>query len=456
MFDRLPNCQDSHREKREPRERIQTIEGGAERASILPLAQVRRVALLLPEPSSDYMVQRAVAAERANHAGRRRPGLFAPKPTARPARPASLARSAPSKPPAAKAQSANKAAGPKQPSVEAPQPDTPDYTPAQLRAITEALFWDALAERLDRHLEPQVVPQSEMLEALKELHLSPSTAPTGARLAELCGKLNCEAVLVPGRCQIRTREADIRALSLWFSVRIIRPGSGQSPPGADRQRAPNGIDYPIAGASYSETAPFQDRFFKDWPQIAGEAARQAADVAGHTLATGIVAPFVGERDRVAIAPVPAPRQADALMFRPSGRTVVPAALRQMPAGPLRLFSPGPASAVPGCHRIVQAGRKRAASGEPPRRGPLDAERDAGRHARRGPWQAAEGRLCADGERVGFASRNLGHPAHVRRAARGPSRGDRRDAGERDGRSDRRSRAGVGRHGALVRAHHPQR
>ncbi len=315
--------------------RGQRAETTADSVTTDPLSQVRRVALLIPETSKDALVVRVVAAEHANHARRRRPGLFAPKPTETGRKPASPIR---------------KPVDKKAPPSTAPDNET-EYSPAQLRSIAETLFWDSLADRLDNHIAAQVVPQTDLLAALAELKLSRSALLSRAQVAALCAKLNCEAILLPSACRIRTREADVRALSLWSSIRVVRAVGRQSAANSSG-RLERPVDFPVAGASYSEHAPFSDHFFKDWPQIASEAARQAADVAGRTLETGVAAPFVNESDRVAIAPVAAPTHADALMFHMGGRTVEPAALRAMPADVSSYFRPDMLPLFP--DRIVSA------------------------------------------------------------------------------------------------------
>ena len=65
----------------------------------------------------------------------------------------------------------------------------------------------------------------------------------------------------------------------------------------------------------------------------------AANVAARTVATGIAAPLMLETDRVALAPVLSPTQADALMFGAGGRQVIPRAVQQLSPDLSRYFRP---------------------------------------------------------------------------------------------------------------------
>ncbi|HLJ56043.1 MAG TPA: hypothetical protein VKT77_13470 [Chthonomonadaceae bacterium] len=331
----------------------------------LPLADVRRVALLLPDESADPTVRSVVAAERSAHARRRRLGLFAPKPapgagsgTAAPpgksgagsgstapkggagrgfaATPARSADGRPAEPPG---KGTRGGAAPSAPSVRQTNPAAPapatasptDLSDEQLRDVAQALYSDALAARLPDRIAAQVIPQADLGDALAALKLSRSAPPSPAALRALCDRLNCDAVLVPTACSVRSLEAQVRAVAIWSNLRVLRP--------AGRARRASEADLPVAGAAVSDRAPFQDRFYKDWPQLATEAATQAADVAAHSLATGVPAPLVRPQDRVAVLPVRAPAQADALVFQGGGRSVLPNALKQMPGDVTSHFHP---------------------------------------------------------------------------------------------------------------------
>ena len=151
----------------------------------------------------------------------------------------------------------------------------------------------------------------------------------------------CSATQLSSRSfnRVRTKETGPRILSVWMTVHLLRPSFGTTLPPPAAGPISSSMDFPSAGGSVAERVPFQDRYTKEWPQLASEAAKEAANVAAHTLATGEAAPFVREGERVAIVPVASPTRADALMFHPGGRTVEPSALRNLPADVSQLFQP---------------------------------------------------------------------------------------------------------------------
>jgi len=297
-----------------------------------PLADIRRIAVILPVPSMDPEVQRVVAIERAMHS-RRRPSLLSPKLQDAPGS------SNEKKKPKFGVAPRNPGGKGGQITPQIGSPAVPSMTNMRMRAIAEALFGDTFLSRLSGRMNLQIVPQSETLEAMKALDLS-SAGPREAESVDgLCRRLQCDAIIMPKVSRLRTQEAGMRMVSVWINVQMLRPAASgvlTSPSaGASRFMA----NFPAAGGAVSERVPFQDRFTKEWPQLASEAAKQAAGVAAHTLATGVAAPFVREGERVALVPVVSPTQADALIFHTGGRTVDPASLRNLPADVSQFFHP---------------------------------------------------------------------------------------------------------------------
>jgi hypothetical protein len=91
---------------------------------------------------------------------------------------------------------------------------------------------------------------------------------------------------------------------------------------------------------------------KEWLQLTLEASRATAACCGKTLQTGIEAPLSRYSDRVAIMPVHAPSQADALLFHSGGRSVAPGALQHLSTDVSDYFHPDvlpvlPDAVVPG-------------------------------------------------------------------------------------------------------------
>ena len=95
----------------------------------------------------------------------------------------------------------------------------------------------------------------------------------------------------------------------------------------------------IAGASSSERVIFRSRYKKKQEDCLRDAAQQAANYLMHALRTGEFNPFMRPADRLAIAPVLSPVQADKLIFTPSGRRVQPVAVRDLAQDVSALFTP---------------------------------------------------------------------------------------------------------------------
>lgn len=303
----------------------------ADRPSRPPIAEIRRIAIFVTDSYDDAAVRRAVETERAMRAVHRRRSLFGPPPG--PAVPS------PAKSPdinsATRARTSKSSRGQSQAVNGVPTA----FTTVQLRAIAQAFLIDAVSDRLSSRLNLQVAPAADTASTVNALRLQATSVLDPAQIAALCLRLDCDAVLIPRAGRVRAREADSRDFSLWatfrlFRPRMARPGGTVRAPGAREE-----FEFPAAGASTSERAPFQRRYMKEIPQLALEAARECAAVGARTLATGIVAPLMREQDRAAIAPVSAPSQADALLFHAGGRTVVPAALTNLPRDVSSLFHP---------------------------------------------------------------------------------------------------------------------
>jgi len=297
-----------------------------------PMADVRRLAMILPEPSTDPAVVKVLTAEREMRSHRRRLSLFAPKPATQPGKTGGTVPSEPHNGPKPAVKGERKASRPESHGAEA-------LSPSQLHAVAETLFFDALVERLSGHNSVQIVPQPETQAALQTLGLSRPEAMSVESLAAVSRKLSCDAVLIPMAVHVRTRETEMRALSLWVRLRLFRAVADESGERTAIRAARLPGDYAAAGAAVSERVPFQNRFLKEWPQLSAEAAHQAASVAARTLATGVVAPFAHEGDHVAILPVNAPAQADALVFHPGGRSVLPSALQHLPTDVSAYYHP---------------------------------------------------------------------------------------------------------------------
>ncbi|HLV79858.1 MAG TPA: hypothetical protein VKT32_06225 [Chthonomonadaceae bacterium] len=222
---------------------------------------------------------------------------------------------------------------------------------ALLRDLEEALFCDALARQLRERLDIRVTPESQTQAALAALRLTPAQAaqPEGARA--LCARLGCDAVLAPQVIRVSVREEKTRDLAFWVAVQMVGPRlsedlavrrAGTRSRRRSRREEP-GLAAPseiiAAGAASSGRALFRMGYARTRLNLADQAARQAAARAAHTLETGEAGPLMQPQDRIALAPVPAPPQADQLLFTPQGRRVLPGVVRGLPPDVSSRFTP---------------------------------------------------------------------------------------------------------------------
>lgn len=301
------------------------------RAPNVQTALIRRVALLVPESSVTDRLQALLASVRSARARGRRSGLVPSPPSApKPAKPPGPDR--------------GRAAG------RGPSADAGDrITPAQLRVLAQTLFGRALADRLHARLAMTIVPEADLREALAALRLSFAEAaePEGAR--QLCARLDCDALFVPQVTAVAVHEGRARDLAVWGVVRIpgIRLPGGRiglparrrraSPPGHSTSPPPEEVM--VAGAASGGPALFHSGYSRTKIELVDSAAAQAAALAVHTLWTGEAAPLLQPGERLAIAPVSAPVQADMLLFTAGGRQVRPGAVRNLPADVSPRFTP---------------------------------------------------------------------------------------------------------------------
>jgi hypothetical protein len=299
-----------------------------------PAALIRRVALIFPPQSTEPRVLEAVNHERAMRSKhRRRLPLFIP----------GLPKASGRSPAKGQKGAAGQSKGP-----ESEPEEAPDLSPEQLHAVGDILFAEALVEKLQTNLNLQMVLDTDVETALTDLHLSRSAINSPANAEKLNARLNCDAIIVPEALRLRMREGESRDLALWTGIRVYRSMQLESHTVNDasgiqkeigRKTAMPPAEYPSAGAASSDRAPFQSHYLKAWPQLVQEAGNQAASIAVRTFATGIVAPLTRQGEKVALTPVVAPIQADALIFKAAGRMVMPNALKHLPSDVSSRFHP---------------------------------------------------------------------------------------------------------------------
>jgi hypothetical protein len=302
---------------------LATASGAQERPVQPPLRRV----LLLPPAAPGAGVQAWIASERAAIAQTSRRGgllgLFSRRP-------------APPGDPTGKKTGGGK-----------PAP-RPEATPEQLHAWCETLFYADLATRLrtKRHLDLPL--EAEVRAALTALHMTPAALRTDSGLRRLGRELECDAVLVADLPAPVLTEGTMRTVTLRGTLRLVRLDSSERPEEAvARGKSRRGSASPLVpatglpffGTEAAAHGMFLDGYSRTSVQLAVEAAQQAAALAAHALGTGEIAPFARPNERVALLPVPAPMEADALLFTTTGRRIAPAAVRNLPADLGSQFKP---------------------------------------------------------------------------------------------------------------------
>ncbi len=231
-------------------------------------------------------------------------------------------------------------------------PDT--LPPDQQNALAQTLLSDLVAERLRDRLGLVIAPDADVQNALKTLHLNTADVVDPARpenARRLCALLGCQALLVPKLSRCTLHDGLTRDAGLWARVTILTlsPDAGQAlaaprsrksrqeSEGIDAERWPTRLE--IAGSAFAERVLFHSRYQRSQPDLIRDAAVQASNLLTHTLQTNETAPLMRPTDRLAVAPVPAPPQADKLVFTARGRRVYPDAAQGLSADDSALWTP---------------------------------------------------------------------------------------------------------------------
>ncbi len=236
--------------------------------------------------------------------------------------------------------------GPKKKAGAKPTPQ-PEATPDQLRALCETLFYTDLAAslRTKRHL---ILPtETEVRNAMATLHLTPASLQNSEMARRLGRELDCDAVLLPAWTHLERSEGLTRSLTLRGTLHfvLLDPTERMDAPSSGKRRKRHASTpslpsmFAFMGTAATGYNAFQEGYRRTTVQLALEAVQQAAASASHTLWTGEVTPFALAEERLALLPVPAPAEADALLFTPDGRRVATAAVRHLSADLTSQFRP---------------------------------------------------------------------------------------------------------------------
>lgn len=271
-----------------------------------PRMEVRRVALLTAEPSTDKRVQQVLQEIRERKTNMKQRSsllrlLFTP-PEKRPSKPASRA------------------------NTKAPI-DPNALNNEQLRQIGEALFTDALRERLQKRSSLQLVSIQDVAEARAKVGRVSDSQLVMKRLQEI---LDCDVVLDPNALGVRLQEDAVRSVLFWGSVvcyEIMAEGDGTF------------RDVFGSGAGKCNKAPFNDGYLKPVPMLLTQGADGAAAMAANAFITRLDAPFALRGETVAFVPIPAPQQVDGLLFASEGRRLIKAVFQNLPTDISSHFRP---------------------------------------------------------------------------------------------------------------------
>ncbi len=288
---------------------------------------LRRI-LVVPPPQADPAVQKWIDTQReANVKKPQHGGLFTMFSNQKPA------------PASAKASPTKKKSG-----KQAPEPEVTDR---QLSSLSNTLLFDRLSQRLRTRFHLNVPTEAEVKAGGASLHLADAGSASPEMLNRLAKALDCDAILIARVNEADQREGSARALTLHGTVQVLLPEtSGQAPaPSTGRRRTrrmrssvPPSV-FHILGTASAGRVLFHNEYRRTMTQLAFDAAEHAAAAAAHSFWTGEISPFTVMGERLALLPVPAPAQADALLFTPEGRRVSSAAVRDLPTDMSTQFRP---------------------------------------------------------------------------------------------------------------------
>ncbi len=230
-----------------------------------------------------------------------------------------------------------------------------DVVPPEQRAsLAQALFVDALTERLQDRLGIVVAGDNEITAACQTLHLTPEQAAQPDNARRLCVQLHCQAALIPHITACTLREAATRDAAVFAQIEtIFAPTQAEQVPSgkAAANDTPPLAQWParleVAGTASSDRVLLHSAYKKPQADLIRDATQQAVNILLHALRTGEQAPFMRMEDRIAVTPVLAPGGADKLIFTASGRRVMPASVGELHASVTALFLPDLLPLAPG-------------------------------------------------------------------------------------------------------------
>lgn len=217
----------------------------------------------------------------------------------------------------------------------------------QWEQVAQTLFEDALYASLQSDSSIKAVPELETEKIRKNLFLNSSDLSASVDKETLMKSLKCDSLLTPRIIKLEIRNGMYREVCFWGAVQVDARekdfGSSSLPASKEGKKirgAENIRDQVFAsGSSIVVKSPFQSKYLKSISQQILEAVVQAGNVAAYQLSKGGRVPFVNQHERIAVLPTISQERADALVFTPEGKQVVPGAMRELPTDLSHLFKP---------------------------------------------------------------------------------------------------------------------
>ncbi len=222
-----------------------------------------------------------------------------------------------------------------------------ELTDKQWEQVAQTLFEDSLLASLQSDSNLKTIPELETETARKILLRKTSAVTAVSDKETLMRRLRCDALLTPHVIKIEIRNGMFREVCFWGEVRSeildiehsVKP-IAESKRGAyirSVESLPGRVF--ASGSSSIVKSPFQSKYLKSISQQLQEAVTQAGNVAAYQLSKGEQVPFVNRLERIAILPTISQERADALVFSPFGKQVVPGAVIELPTDLSSLFKP---------------------------------------------------------------------------------------------------------------------
>lgn len=195
-----------------------------------------------------------------------------------------------------------------------PKPAPLDKLPPSLQMPTaQALLEDALRMLLKQRFAIATPSPTVLEQATKTLDLNLAWPLKPAQIRTLCMALHTNYALIIHVSNLKVQDGSFRIVILHATLRILSISSPSE----------TSLDpIPVVGSAQIAHVFLHSNYELTQIDAIRLAALQAAQMGIHALETGQTSPFAPPSVQLAILPVPAPKVADAILFKSSGHVLL--------------------------------------------------------------------------------------------------------------------------------------